>query len=145
MLQRYAKEGIMHMATHDDTQTAPPEACLLSRKDLRSFPKGVRVVFGQALFDAQTGGKHPGAKALKGFGGAGVLEVIEDHNGNTYRAVYTVKFAGAVYVLHAFQKKSKKGVKTPLEEIEKVRARLKEAAKHHAEWIKKKEDQAFPS
>ncbi len=104
---------------------------------MKRFPKGVRQVVGQALFDAQTGGKHPGAKPLKGFGGAGVLEVVEDDNGNTYRAVYTVKFAGAVYVLHAFQKKSKKGSKTPPEEIEKVRARLKEAAKHHAEWIKK--------
>ena len=63
-----------------------------------------------------------------------MLEVVEDDDGNTYRAVYTVKFAGAVYVLHAFQKKSKRGVKTPPEEIAKVKARLKEAAKHHAEW-----------
>ena len=72
----------------------------------------------------------------KGFGRAGVLEVVDDDDGNTYRAVYTVKFTGVVYVLHAFQKKSRKGSKTPPEEIEKVKARLKEAAKHYAEWSK---------
>lgn len=130
----------MKMATNDETEPRGPKPVFWvasSRKDVKRFPKGVRQVVGQALFDAQTGGKHPGAKPLKGFGGAGVLEVVEDDNGNTYRAVYTVKFAGAVYVLHAFQKRSKKGSKTPPEEIEKVRARLKEAAKHHAEWIKK--------
>jgi phage-related protein len=65
--------------------------------------------------------------------------VVEDEHGNTYRVIYTVKFAGAVYVLHAFQKKSKRGIKTPPEEIQKVKARLKEAAKHHAEWTKKKD------
>jgi phage-related protein len=105
-----------------------------SRRDLRQFPKAVRLVFGQALFDAQLGGKHPAAKALKGFGGTGVLEVVEDEAGGTYRAVYTVKCAGVVYVLHAFQKKSKRGIKTPPHEIEKVRSRLKEAEKHYAEW-----------
>jgi phage-related protein len=72
---------------------------------------------------------------LKGFKGAGVLEVVEDDDGNTYRAVYTVKFAGVVYVLHAFQKKSKSGIKTPPEEIDKVKARLKEAEKDYAQWI----------
>ena len=110
-----------------------------SRRDLRRFPKAIRLTVGQALFDAQTGKKHPDAKPLKGFGGAGVLEVVEDDNGNTYRAVYTVKFAGVGYVLHAFQKKSKRGSKTPVQEIEKVRSRLKEAEKHHAEWVKEQE------
>ena len=105
-----------------------------SKRDLRNFPKAVRLMVGQALFDAQTGGKHPDARPLKGFGGAGVLEVVETHDGNTYRAIYTVKFAGVVFVLHAFQKKSKSGSKTPPEEIEKVKKRLKEAQKHHAEW-----------
>jgi phage-related protein len=105
-----------------------------SRKDLRAFPRGVRLTFGQALFDAQTGGKHPDAKPLKGFKGAGVLEVVEDDDGSTYRAVYTVKLAGVVYVLHAFQKKSKSGAKTPPAEIRTVRARLREAEKHHAGW-----------
>jgi phage-related protein len=110
-----------------------------SRRDLRQFPKGVRLVFGQALFDAQMGDKHPAAKPLNGFGGAGVLEVVEDEAGSTYRAVYTVKFAGVVYVLHAFQKKSKRGIKTPRQEIEKVRNRLKEAEKHYAQWKKHQE------
>jgi phage-related protein len=103
--------------------------------DLRRFPRRVRRTFGQALFDAQMGGKHPDAKPLKGFRGAGLLEVVEDHNGDTYRAVYTVQFAGVVYVLHAFQKKSKSGIKTPPEEIEKVRSRLKEAREDYAQWI----------
>jgi phage-related protein len=106
-----------------------------SLADLRRFPRKVRQTVGQALFDAQTGGKHPDAKPLKGFGGAGVLEVVEGDDGNTYRAAYAVKFAGAVYVLHAFQKKSKSGIKTPLEAIERVRRRLKEAEKHHAKWV----------
>ena len=105
-----------------------------SRRDLRSFPKPVRTTFGQALYDAQTGSRHPDAKPLRGFGGAGVLEIVEDHDGNTYRAVYTVRFAGAVYVLHAFQKKSKAGRKTPPADIERVRSRLKDAEKHYAEW-----------
>src|SRR5436305_12740014 len=123
----------MNRATNDDTEPSGPKPVFWvasSRKDLKKFPKSVRQAAGQALFDAQTGGKHPGVKPLKGFHGAGVLEVVEDDNGNTYRTVCTVKFAGAVYVLHAFQKKSRKGSKTPPEEIEKVKARPKEAAKH---------------
>lgn len=125
------------MVTNHDTEQHRPKPVFWiasSRKDLKKFPKGVRQTFGQALFDAQTGVKHPNAKPLKGFHGSGVLEVVEDDDGNTYRAVYTVKFAGVVYVLHAFQKKSKSGSKTPKEEIEKVKVRLKEAEKHHAEW-----------
>src|SRR5271157_3555943 len=102
------------MAKSGDSKPGGPKPVIWvasSRKDLKKFPKGVRQTVGQALFDAQTGAKHPGVKPLKGFHGAGVLEVVEDDNGNTYRAVYTIKFAGAVYVLHAFQKKSKKGSK----------------------------------
>ena len=87
---------------------------------------------------------HPDAKPLKGFGGAGVLEVVEDDRGSTYRAVYTVKFAGAVYVLHAFQKKSKARIKTPAAEIAKVRARLKEAEEHYGEWVEKEKRNAPP-
>ena len=93
------------------------------------------------MYDAQTGGKHPDARPLKGFQGSGVLEVVEDDDGSTYRAVYTVKLAGAIYVLHAFQKKSKRGRKTPPEEIKTVRLRLKEAEKHHAKWIEEQERQ----
>jgi phage-related protein len=78
------------------------------------------------------GGKHVDAKVLKGFGEAGVLEVVEDHDGSTFRAVYTVRFAGAVYVLHVFQKKSKKGIRTPAADIEMVLRRFKIAEEHHA-------------
>ncbi len=109
-----------------------------SLDDLRGFPAEVRRVMGQALDDAQRGGEHPRAKALQGFGGRGVLEVVDDHDGDTFRAVYTVKFAGAVYVLHAFQKKSKKGRATPRHDIEVVRTRLKAAEAHHREAMKGK-------
>jgi phage-related protein len=108
-----------------------------SRDDLRGFPPDVRRVMGQAIDDAQHGGEHPAAKALKGFGGRGVLEVIDNHDGDTYRAVYTVKFAGVVYVLHAFQKKSKKGIATPQREIDLIKARLKRAEEHfRASYVK---------
>jgi phage-related protein len=82
---------------------------------------------GFALRQAQEGQKHVNAKPLKGFSGAGVLEVVEDHAGNTYRAVYTVRFAGVVYVLHVFQKKSKKGSKTPKPDVDLIKQRLKAA------------------
>lgn len=90
---------------------------------------------------AQIGEKHPDAKPLKGFKGAGVLEVVEDHSGDTYRAVYTVRFAGAVYVLYAFQKKAKKGAKTPKHEIDLVEKRLKAAEEHYAQWIREQENE----
>jgi phage-related protein len=88
---------------------------------------------GYALYAAQVGKKHLDARPLKGFGGAGVLEIIEDFDGNAYRAVYTVKLAGVVYALHAFQKKSKKGIKTSPADIDKVKARLKMAVDIHAQ------------
>jgi phage-related protein len=103
-----------------------------SQKDLRAFPAEVRQTAGYALWQAQLGRKHEDAKVLKGFGGAGVLEVIENDEGGTYRVVYTVKFAGAVYVLHAFQKKSKRGIQTPAAEMAVVRRRLKAAEEHYA-------------
>jgi phage-related protein len=87
---------------------------------------------------AQQGGKHSHAKPLRGFGGAGVLEIVEDHDGDTYRAVYTVRLAGRVYVLHAFQKKSKAGIKTPKAEINLIKARLKRAEKEHAAWLERR-------
>jgi phage-related protein len=113
-----------------------------SRRDLKAFPLEVRRTMGFALWQAQAGDKHVDAKPLKGFGGAGVLEVVEDHDGNTYRAVYTVKLAGAVYVLHAFQKKSKKGAKTPRAELDRIRKRLKTAEEHHADWRAAQEKKA---
>lgn len=98
-----------------------------SRGDLRKFPKQARVKVGYALYFAEMGGKHESAKPLKGFGGASVLEIRLDSQGNTFRAVYTVSFADVVYVLHVFQKKSKKGIATPKHDIELVRQRLKTA------------------
>jgi len=95
-----------------------------SHKDLMALPSEIRRFFGFALSLAQAGDKHDTAKVLKGFGGAGVLEVVEDDVGGTYRAVYTVKFAEAVFVLHCFQKKSKRGIATPKEDMNIVRARL---------------------
>jgi phage-related protein len=98
-----------------------------SREDLREFPAEARRDIGFALSFAQNGRKHPSAKPLKGFKGAGVLEILEDHRGDTYRVVYTVRFALAVYVLHAFKKKSKSGIGTPRHEMELVERRLKVA------------------
>jgi phage-related protein len=104
-----------------------------SREDLRRFPAEARREIGYALQFAQSGTKHPAAKPLRGFGGAGVLEIVEDDDGNTYRAVYTVRFADAVYVLHAFQKKSKVGIKTPKKDLDLIRARLHRAEEDHRE------------
>jgi len=98
-----------------------------SRKSLCEFPEPVQDHMGFALYVAQRGGKHGDAKTLSGFGGAGVLEVISDFRGDTFRAVYTVRYAGALYVLHAFQKKSKTGRETPRRDIELIQQRLREA------------------
>jgi phage-related protein len=98
-----------------------------SYKDLMALPSDVRRRFGYALSLAQAGDQDDSAKVLKGFGGAGVLEVVESDAGGTYRAVYTVKFVEAVFVLHCFQKKSKSGIATPKEEMDIVHARLKVA------------------
>jgi phage-related protein len=106
---------------------APLEFIGTSREDLSEFPDGIKYCIGFALRTVQKGGKHADAKPLKGFKGAGVLEIVSDFDGNTYRAVYTVRIKGVIYVLHAFQKKSKKGISTPKAEIEKIKRRLKEA------------------
>ncbi|MGI9183186.1 MAG: type II toxin-antitoxin system RelE/ParE family toxin [Longimicrobiaceae bacterium] len=104
-----------------------------SLEELRDFPPAVQREIGFALRRAQDGDRHPDAKPLKGFGGASVLEIVENHDGDTCRAVYTVRFADAVYVLHVFQKKSKKKIATPKHELDLIRARLKEAERLHAE------------
>jgi phage-related protein len=96
-----------------------------SKKDLLAMPDEVQDTFGHALYMAQIGRKANEAKVLRGFGSAGVLEIIEDSHGGTYRAVYTVNFAAAVYVLHCFQKKSTKGIATPKPDMDKIRERLK--------------------
>jgi phage-related protein len=97
------------------------------KKDLMALPDDVWKFFGHALDFAQRGDQHDAAKVMKGFGGAGVLEVVENDIGGTYRAVYTVKFEEAVFVLHCFQKKSKSGITTPKEDMDIIRARLKVA------------------
>lgn len=104
-----------------------------SRKDLRAFPRQVRSDIGQAIYAAQMGETDPAAKPLKGFGGTRVMEIVDRHNSNTYRAVYTAQFSGVIYVLHAFQKKSKRGIATPRTDIELVRRRLAEAGQMHRE------------
>lgn len=112
-----------------------------SRKDLKAFPDEVQDVMGRALLDAQLEDRHPEAKPLKGFGGAGVLEMVDDFDGNTYRTVYTVKFKGAVYVLHAFQKKSTRGIATPRRELDVVRERYRVAEEHYLHWVKRLRDE----
>jgi phage-related protein len=107
-----------------------------SRRDLRALPKSVRRTFGVALWAIQTGGTPPIAKPLRGFGGAGVLELLEDDEGGTYRAVYTVRFATAVYVLHVFQKKSTRGGTTSRRDMDLIEQRLKRAAELHAQAVK---------
>ena len=109
----------------------PAEWVGSAKDDLRSFPNDVRRVMGAAIHDAQNGEEHPAAKALKGFGGRSILEIIDDFVGDTYRAVYTVRFAGVIYVLHCFQKKSKKAGETPKADIELVKLRLKAAQVHY--------------
>lgn len=98
-----------------------------SRKELHAFPDPVEDHMGYALYVAQRGGKHRDTKTLRGFGGAGVVEVIKDFRGDTFRAVYTIRYAGEVYVLHAFQKKSKTGRETPRQDMELIEQRLREA------------------
>lgn len=107
-----------------------------SKDDLSEFPEEVRRRVGGALWEAQAGRKASYAKPLKGFGDAGVLEIVDDFDGDTFRAVYTVRFANAVYVLHAFQKKSKRGVTTPKAELDLIDQRLKRAREDYELWSK---------
>ena len=107
-----------------------------ARRDMRALPKRVRRTFGVALWAVQSGETPPIAKALRGYGGAGVLELIEDDEGGTYRAVYTVRYVTAIYVLHVFQKKSKRGKATPQRDLDVVDRRLKRAAELHAQKMK---------
>jgi phage-related protein len=110
-----------------------------SKRDFREFPARVQDDLGFELYLAQTGQHPPSAKLLKGLG-SGTVELVDDFDGDTYRAVYTVytvRFGGAIYVLHAFKKKSKRGVKTPQPEIDLVKRRLKDAEQDYAERSKK--------
>ena len=119
----------------------PVEFVGSSESDLASFPREAKQTMGYAIYLAQLGQKHQAAKPLTGqkeFKGAGVLEIVEDFDGDTYRAVYTVKLAGVVYVLHAFQKKSKRGAETPKQEIDLIKRRLVRAREHYDEHHAKK-------
>ena len=112
-----------------------------SLEDLKTFPRPVQRDVGQALYAAQCGGEYPSVKALRGFGGRTVLEIVTSHQGDAYRAVYTMRFEDAVYVLHAFQKKSRKGAATPLKEIELIKRRLVAAEQDHDERCKGYEEE----
>lgn len=105
-----------------------------AKRDLDAMPEDVKDVFGHAIDLAQAGGKHQDTKVMSGFGSAGVLEVVEEFRNSTYRAVYTVKFVGWVYVLHCFQKKSKSGIKTPKEDLDLINSRLKAARQDYEAW-----------
>jgi phage-related protein len=109
-----------------------------NKKDLLSFPEDAIRNVGHALWLAQEGDLPPCAKPLRGFGGASVLEIIENNDGETYRAVYTVRFSDAVYVLHCFQKKSKSGIATPKVDVELIKSRLKTAEDESKKWNAKK-------
>jgi phage-related protein len=123
------------LARHTGVELPKPVRWVGNSKDAVSrFPDEVRRRVGGALWDAQIGRKAPYAKPLKGFGDAAVLEVVDDYDGDTYRAVYTVRFATCVYVLHAFQKKSKRGIATPKAELDVIDQRLKRAREDYQQW-----------
>jgi phage-related protein len=109
----------------------PCEFVAGARQAIKKLPQPVRSVFAYAIYLAEIGEKHPDARPLKGFGGAGVLEVVEDYDKDTYRAFYTLKFAGVVYVLDAIQKKSTKGKATPKVDMDRISARLALAQQHY--------------
>jgi len=133
-LVKYTKCGILGMDKKIDKELNWVGS---SRDDIRDFPEDVKDDMGYALREVQQGKKPASAKPLKGFKGTGVLEIIEDYRTDTYRAVYTVKFSDVVYVLHCFQKKSKKGIGTPKQDIQLIERRLKAAEEHYAKSHKK--------
>ena len=122
-----------------DASLKPVEWVGSSLDDLKEFPEEVQQVMGYALYLAQCGEKHPFAKPLKGFKGAGILEVVENFDRDTYRAIYTVKLAGVIYILHAFQKKSKQGIATPKQDMELIEARFKRAKEHYSKNYSKQQ------
>jgi phage-related protein len=126
--------GFEPLVMKGDRKPKPVRWIGSSREDVSDFPDPVRLRVGGALWEAQLGGKAAWTKPLQGFGGAGVLEVMDDYDGDTYRAVYTVRFSGVVYVLHAFQKKSKSGIATPRHEIALIEQRLRRASEDYERW-----------
>jgi phage-related protein len=121
------------METMEERKPKPVVWMGSSKEDLKGFPDDVQGEFGHALWVAQEGDKYVSAKPLKGFGGASVLEIVEDYDGDTYRAVYTVRFAEAVFVLHCYQKKSRRGTETPKSDMELIKRRLKAAEELYEE------------
>lgn len=122
----------------NEKQEKPLRWIASALNDLKNFPEDVQDVMGYALDLAQHGQKHPNAKPLRGFSGAGVLEIVDDLDGDTYRAIYTVKFEGVIYLLHSFQKKSKHGIATPKQDIELVKKRLKIAQENYLQQTTEK-------
>jgi phage-related protein len=120
----------------DENNPKPVRWIASSKDDLSLFPDDVKRRMGGAIWEAQISGKARYAKPLKGYGG--VLEIVDDYDGDTFRAVYTVRFAKAVYVLHAFQKKAKKGIATPKADIERIDTRLAAAKKDYEQWVASK-------
>jgi phage-related protein len=147
-IQNLPNDGRSGVTAMPDEENEASHSPLLwaasSWRDLKALPRPVRRLFGYALWQAQLGGRHEDAKILQGFGGGGVLEVVEGFRGSTYRAVYTVRFAGAVIVIHVFQKQSKKGIKTPRREIELIRERLKLAREIYEDWCNAQADEKRP-
>lgn len=127
--------GVYKYTYTENVETEPKAVRWIgsARKDWKGFPKTVQRHMGQALYAAQCGEEYPTVKALRGFGGRSVLEIVVDHDSDTWRAVYTVRFADAIYVLHAFQKKSKKGIGTPKRELELIQQRLAAAERDYRE------------
>lgn len=123
----------------DKNQEKPLKSIASALDDLKEFPEDVQDVMGYALDLAQHGQKHPDAKPMKGFLGAGVLEIVDDFDGDTYRAIYTVKFEGIVYLLHAFQKKSKHGIATSKQDIDLIKKRLQKAQEDYLQEIHKRD------
>lgn len=124
----------------DDAQIKPLVWVASSKRDFRVFPDKVKAEMGYALFVAQRGGRHRKVKTLKGYGGGSVVEIVEDHDGDTFRTIYTVRFASAVYVLHAFQKKSKKGIATPQADLHLIDQRLRGAERLNEEMNDGRQD-----
>lgn len=122
----------------NEKQEKPLRWIASALNDLKKFPEDVQDVMGYALDLAQHGQKHPDAKPLRGFSGEGVLEIVDDLDGDTYRAIYTVKFEGVIYLLHSFQKKSKHGIATPKQDIELVKKRLKIAQENYLQQTTEK-------
>jgi phage-related protein len=139
VLSGYPKSGIL---AHMSSATRKPLFWIASsRRDLKAMPVPVQKKFGTTLLDVQYGETPADAKPLKGFGGAGVLEITEEYQTDTFRAVYTVTFASGVYVLHVFQKKAKRGISTPRREIDLVRSRYQLAREHDARLRQQQEEE----